>query len=393
MGYIENNLNSECIRNESLYLIILRTLIAISFIATPLNPSIGGMTLYLWIPLVLLDYNFLFSFKKISVKILLGYFIWCVCCLIISRLDLVVKSSVLFLGVMYLCMVKKEILNKIFIMMNISILWCIAQFILYQISPSLSVIIGPNNIARTVWGGFATETYTNQYVVALFPRMSGLSREAGFFVSLLSIVFILRLRNKNINLRMSLLFFLGFLFSISKSSFAIVMFFIIKPFRRIINTIPSIYMLLFVVAAYYFIALYLNVSNPHFFLDNGSAAQRFSAAYFLSQLDFKEIILGCNISDVPCFNSDIPLLNFLMGYSWYPNMGIPGLLLEMGVFGVIGIVVLLFVLKLDSFDIIILALFTSTVTLFTVDSFIILTYYYIVSNHASAQDDSRVRYE
>ncbi|WP_347299323.1 hypothetical protein [Clostridium perfringens] len=74
-------------------------------------------------------------------------------------------------------------------------------------------------------------------------------------------------------------------------------------------------------------------------------------------------------------------MDYLGGFGFKPNVGLLGVAMEMGVIGLIAIIFFCMYLKLDSYDVVILVLFTATVTFFTVDSFIILTYYYIYSNH------------
>ncbi|MNW18964.1 hypothetical protein D3C71_2187510 [compost metagenome] len=66
-------------------------------------------------------------------------------------------------------------------------------------------------------------------------------------------------------------------------------------------------------------------------------------------------------------------------------MGLSGLIMDMGLLGFVGVIFSFVILKLDSYDVAILAIFTATVSFFTVDSFIILTYFYILTNHKSQE--------
>lgn len=365
---------------ESFYLKFLRWLIAIFIIASPLSPFISNTTLYLWIPLVLLDFQYINTFRKISKPILLCLFLWLSMCIMFLRYDLAIKSFVLILGVSYLLRVGGAITNKVYICMLISIVWCIIQFVAYQISPVYSTIIGPSSISKFIWGEFATNTYTNQYVVFLFPRMSGLSREAGFFASLLIISFMIRVRDHKLSLPEKILFLLGYLFSLSKSSISLVFYFILKPMRKILQKIPVIITFIALMVIFVALAQFLDIGSPNYFTNNDSIAHRLSASYLMLHMDIGNLLYGCN-TDYNCLVDYQPVFNFLAAQGMMPAVGLSGVVMDMGLLGFVAIVFLFLIMKLDSYDVAILVIFTATVSFFTLDSFIILTYYYILTNH------------
>ncbi|EME1466678.1 hypothetical protein V3510_001966 [Serratia marcescens] len=372
---------------ERLFLNILRWGIAFYFIATPFNPYVGDVTLYLWIPLVFMDYEFIRKLSTVSLKILLCFCVWTVLCLAFWRYDLVVKTFALVLGVAYIHKIGKPVFSKIYVCMLISVIWCILQFSLYEFAgTNYSAAIGPKAISIAIWGDYATKTFTNQYEVFLLPRMSGLSREAGFFVSLLIISFMIRLRDFKLKAWEIVLFALGYIFSLSKASVILFLIAAVYPFRRILAKIPVVLTFSLFIVVFVSIANYLNVGIPAFFYENQSIAHRFSASYLVLNMNVPSFLIGCG-KEYECFTNYQPIVDYLGGFGFKPNVGLLGVTMEMGVIGLIAIVFFCMYLKLDSYDVVILVLFTATVTFFTVDSFIILTYYYIYSNHTKNKSD------
>ena len=362
---------------ERLFLNILRWGIAFFFIATPFNPYVGDVTLYLWIPLVFMDYEFIRKLSTVSLKILLCFCVWTVLCLAFWRYDLVVKTFALVLGVAYIHKIGKPVFSKIYVCMLISVIWCILQFSLYEFAgTNYSAAIGPKAISIAIWGDYATKTFTNQYEVFLLPRMSGLSREAGFFVSLLIISFMIRLRDFKLKAWEIVLFALGYIFSLSKASVILFLIAAVYPFRRILAKIPVVLTFSLFIVVFVSIANYLNVGIPAFFYENQSIAHRFSASYLVLNMNVPSFLIGCG-KEYECFTNYQPIVDYLGGFGFKPNVGLLGVTMEMGVIGLIAIVFFCMYLKLDSYDVVILVLFTATVTFFSVDSFIILTYYYI----------------
>ncbi|CAI1150670.1 hypothetical protein C5188_11650 [Serratia liquefaciens] len=368
------------VTHESFYLKLLRWLIALFIIASPLSPFVANTTLYLWIPLVFLDFEYIRTFKKIPKAVLLCIFIWLSLCFLFFRYDLAIKSFVLILGVSYLVKIGNPITNKVYVCMLISIIWCVIQFIAYQVSPSYSAAIGPGSISKFFWGEFATMTYTNQYTLFLFPRMSGLSREAGFFASLLIISFMIRYRDNKLGLIEKSLFLLGYLFSLSKSSITLVLFFILHPMRNLLRKVPVIIAFIGFIVIFVSLAQFLNIGSPNYFTVNESIAHRLSASYLMLHMNIGNLLYGCN-TEYNCIVDYQPVIKYLTDQGMVPAVGLSGLIMDMGLLGFVGVIFSFVVLKLDSYDVAILAMFTATVSFFTVDSFIILTYFYILTNH------------
>ncbi|EIH8434215.1 hypothetical protein AXX71_005352, partial [Escherichia coli] len=111
-----------------------------------------------------------------------------------------------------------------------------------------------------------------------------------------------------------------------------------------------------------------------------SIAHRLSASYLMLHMDIGNLLYGCN-TDYNCLVDYQPVFNFLAAQGMMPAVGLSGVVMDMGLLGFVAIVFLFLIMKLDSYDVAILVIFTATVSFFTLDSFIILTYYYILTNH------------
>lgn len=377
--FLNSVFNNIAIR-EGFYLSCLRWLIAFFFIATPFNPSINDTTIYLWLPMIFFDKDFVLQLiKRMNLKYLFLLFLWLACCLLSFKFHLIIKCVSIFLGVSYIYLVGNAVVKKIYICFLFSALFCIFQFVIFFYSPALAHQFGPEEISVALWGEYATLTFTNQYVLFLFPRMSGLSREAGFFVSLLCIVYLIRIQYGKLFFSEKIIFLLGFLFSLSKISILGVLLPILFLFKRVINKVPVFFTFFILLVTYCYIAVYLDISSTSYFYDNESIAHRFSAAYLVLNMKQEYLLTGCPI-DLNCFNSESrALVHFLVNErSLYPSIGFIGLILDFGLLGLILTFFSVIILRLNSFKLLILILFTSTVYILTADNFIILLYFYIV---------------
>lgn len=132
----------------------------------------------------------------------------------------------------------------------LSIFVAIVQFVLYYTMPELSIILGPQSISEFIWGEYATITNTNFYeAISGITRVSGLSREAGFFASLLNCVILyhyLESKTKGVKISWTYILFwlVAYVISFSKMSLLIIPMLIIIALKRQINSIPAFTILL-----------------------------------------------------------------------------------------------------------------------------------------------------
>jgi hypothetical protein len=128
--------------------------------------------------------------------------------------------------------------------MAINVLFAMAQFVLFYVDRDLSLQLGPQNLSKMLWGDYATDTNTNFYEIFYFSRVSGFSREAGFFSSLLVASFVADIVRGTTNRKMIVLYCIGLFISFSKSSFVFVIFAALYPLRHRIRTVHPLVVLL-----------------------------------------------------------------------------------------------------------------------------------------------------
>lgn len=365
-----------------MYLSILRMMVAISLIATPINPYYGGLTVYLWIFLVFLDIDFVGRLRKVNIKYLLIAFSWITLAFFELHFSLALKLIVLFIGISYLCLMDEEIFPKLRIAFIISCIFCMIQFCLYFINPVYSASIAGENIGKFIWGeALATPAYVNQYVVFLFPRMAGLSREAGFFASLLVIMVLIILSRKKIKYKEAIFYILAYVFSLSKVSLSGFLLLLIFPFRKFVDKIPMFISILVSILFFMYLAYSLNIGENNYVYNNESMAHRLSSSYIVPKLNDKEFFIGCGESITKCVvNPDNQLIRyFSIDGGLEPNTGINGIWVIFGFLGVVLFLFTIYLLNFKSFDLIVMLLVMSTVTFMTMDNFVILTYYYLLT--------------
>lgn len=355
-----------------------RFLISFSLIATVINPYLFGITIYLWFFLIFFDFLFVQRLKNISKKVLILLILWLSYCLIKFDFSDAFKIAALFFGVGYLYAMDKEIYPKLKLVFYISCLFCIVQFVFYWINPTFSSSIAGSNLSATIWGeSFATPGFVNQYEVLFLPRMGGLSREAGFFASLVIVMALIIYIREKTNIKEKVIHFSAYIFSLSKVSFSNLVIFFLFPLRKLINKIPLALTFIFISLTFIFFANFLKMDVNHFALHNETFAHRFASSYLIPRMDIQEFLIGCfDYSTCQVFDNS-NLINDLVDKQLYPNTGINGIFVD---FGLLGFLLLLFSywwLGLKSFDILLLSIMTATVSVYTIDNFVILTYYFL----------------
>lgn len=258
--------------------VVIPNLFFFFFIAQIFSPYIFGVTLYLEVLIAFLDFNFCRWLMKGRRKPL--FMVLLILPLIFLRPAISIKLLSLIISVAYL---NYSYQNSFFLLTRyfmLSIIVAIVQFTLYYTIPELSIILGPQSISEYIWGENATITNTNFYeAISGIIRVSGLSREAGFFASLLNCVVLyhyLERKTKGVKLSWTYRFFLlvAYVISFSKMSLLIIPMLIVIALKRQINTAP-VYVVLFLFYVIQFAVWY----HSHFLLidDNVTFTHRFGA--------------------------------------------------------------------------------------------------------------------
>lgn len=354
---------------------IYANLFFLFFTAQILSPYIAGKTLYLEIIVAALNpYFWKWICKKNSIYKINTKYVFIVLGLvliaILGHIDTSIKILVIFFYVIHLFYLYDKNLWKLNRYLVISVLLGIIQFCFTFIDPIMAAMIGPTAISTFIWGDLATPTFTNFYTIIYFPRVSGLSREAGFFASyIITVIFLSYLEKNTYNKKIWLLYCIGYVISFSKMSLAIIGVFLVNFFRRIINYIPfAIGIIIFIS----FISIAVEF-NKIFILSDVSFLHRFSGYISLYNLDFMDILFGTNVEKIGDYPSKLIIAGNFTNFA-----GFSGWIIENGIIVLCIFFTILYLLGINIVGIYILLLFTINVSVDTNQNFVVLTYFIIL---------------
>lgn len=352
------------------------------FIAQILSPLIGEKTLYLEIIVALL--NPFFIIWIINQKIKRKYFALYIAIILLFMIGNPIASIKFFalsIGVLFLFYSYERNIFYLKTYILISIILAILQFFFTFYNPQIAYLLGPTNIAKTLWGEHATATFTNFYSIFLLPRVSGLSREAGFFASLIvAYIFFIFIKNNREQRKESYssnaLLLVGYILSFSKMSFMIFPLIIIDKLRDIINIIPlfiSIFLFLIFMIVFWSINIDFLVEPSH-----ATFLQRFSAYPTLLDINLNQLFFGIN--DPSEINAKLAQIVHDRGGIF---AGFGGYILYNGILSILVIFIGLYFAGVSSSGIFILLLLTINVEIDTNQNFVVLTYFIILKYYAT----------
>lgn len=345
------------------------------FTAQILSPYISGRTIYLEVIIAILNpYFWKWVYKKNNIYIINIKYIFVVLGLILiailGHIDTSMKILVIFFCVIHLFYLYDKNLWKLNRYLVISILLGIVQFSLTFIDPIMAGLIGPTSISKLIWGDLATPTYTNFFTVFYFPRVSGLSREAGFFASYIVVaIFLSYIERKKYPKKIHLMHFLGYIISFSKMSLVILGVFFINSLKNFINYIPIGFgIILFVGSVSIIVGL-----NKDFILNDTTFLHRFSGYISLYNLDMQDVLFGIDFEKVGDYSSKSIMAGNLQGFA-----GFAGWIIENGIIIMCIFLIILYLLGVNMSGIYILLLFTINVSPDSNQNFVVLTYFMIL---------------
>lgn len=348
------------------------------FVAQILSPYIYGITIYLEVLIAFVDPYYrkwlLGHRRKLPLVLLLVSVPVFFLKIIVSLKLICLVLSITYL--LYTYQVNLFYLQRFF---TISIIVAVAQFCLFYTFPSLSIILGPENISEMIWGEYSTPTFTNFYAVfGGIIRVCGLSREAGFFASMLICVIILcYMEYKKYNIKISKWYFamlcLAFVISFSKMSLLIIPTILCIRYRKMIDKISQLGMIIslfifFIVIWYHsdFLAKEENVTFTHRFgaygiiLDINDAVRLLFGSSELSTHDFN------------CLYAK-KYMDVLEGYTSFAGMG--GYIISNGLLLTSILFVMLCNTGVSTTGILLLFLLTMNVQMDTNQNFVVLAYF------------------
>ena len=375
--------------NKDRYKRIIAILFFFFFMTPILSPRIGNSTLYLHWIIPFLDMDFLKEIISIKMKksqlIIISVLV--LACIVLSKLKLALEIVLIIESVLYIkyCY-KNNNLKYLYWGMNINIIIAIIQFIVYYISPDLARAIGPSNVSKIIWGSHATATFTNMFPNAIgIVKVSGWSREAGFFNSLIiitALVYIFVDKKTRKSKLQYILFLIGFLLSLSKVSILPILIIPIILLKKYVDKIPYILGIIIILVVGIATSEVLRTHNQYYNAYSQyyeTFTHRFSGYSILKQLPLQNIILGIDtLDELP---ESIKENNTYLQYIYRFNefCGMPSMLIHNGL-----IISLLYftTLKIFNFktsDLFIITIVTLTVNYTTQTSFVVLTYYLILN--------------
>lgn len=385
--------------NRDTYISLVFFMFSILFLSPVLSPKMGNVTIYLnwFVPFMdgYFDIYIITKVKKQKKEILVTVLLIFVITILRGSFFKLLKIITIFYTVVYLQYAYKKIgFKQLYRAFNINVYIAIAQFLAYLRSPSLAYLIGPRNIATMIWGASNSGGNTNFYPIwGNIPRVSGLSREAGFFAALINvivIVYIFDKKNRGMyersrfrirHYKQEFLFLIAYCISFSKMSLVLPMCILIYCFRKEINKVPFSIGFGVVWAVLGGVSCYLN-NIGYYTAKNESISHRFYGyGIVFKELSFKEFLIG-NANGILELNStaasDYPIYNFLLQRGFDSFCGYAEFII---CFGYIGLFILLFslrLLKMETMDLWILLLLTFDVDLTTATSFVALAYWLVI---------------
>lgn len=375
-----------------LYQKLVAILFFLFFSCPVFSPSIFGLTLYLYYFIPFLDFEFdkycihnIFKQLK-SRKLLFSIVILLFFSIIFGHIVFAIELLLLIFLVIYLIYIyKKDGFKYLYIFMNINIIIGIVQFVSYYCFPDLLDVLNPTYIANFILGPYATGTYNNLYPSTLsIVRVSGLSREAGFFASLIFVSFLCynftyRKSKKKCSYYLQNLFFIiGFIISFSKVSILVIPAYFVLKYRNAINLIKTSILITLIVISGILFSNTLKIER--YYDENVSSlyetfAHRFGGYTLLGQIDIKTALIGSEkISDL---NSIILNSNYFIKHilKFDTVSGISSLLIQQGFIIAILFYAFLKQSKFKAAEVLFVSIITITVNYTTQTSFVVLAYF------------------
>jgi hypothetical protein len=249
-------------------------------------------------------------------------------------------------------------------------------------------ILYPSDIGNYLYGGFALPTGQTGMGAEgyLLPfRFSGLSREPGFFSSLLIVSYLLLLDQKEIKNRKWHLavHLVGLLIAFSKISAVFFPFFLFAYFLRFwMDRIPKIVIIggtlvsLMVMTYYYYGAVGIDIVDI-------SIRHRTIGYAVLQELDVVDLVFGVGFRNIASRVSEIPIIAHSIWYYDMPGAvvagsGLSSVIIDHGLLYFLMLIFLLYFLKAGSYELFLFLLLTINENPLTSSSFVLIGIYYML---------------
>ncbi|MCX4173962.1 MULTISPECIES: hypothetical protein [Paraburkholderia] len=356
-----------------MYSRLISALFYMFFTCVILNPQVNGITLYFYLLIPFLDPEFA-RFLSGTARRWAGPLLIAVVASGLTSPSAAVRVLSIAICIGYLMYTAERRISYLHPWMVINILFAIVQFAMYYIDRDFAMQLGPTNLAKLIWGNYATSTYTNFFEVFYFARVSGFSREAGFFSSLLVTSFIVYLLSDSPNKKIIAIYLIGLFISFSKSSMTLFLFAALYPVRARLRSVHPLMTMVAYFAVTAAISVYL-ASND--FFDSETFGHRLAGYAFLFDARLGDIVSGITAHDIITHYKYLPYIRLIQGEmedAGVPFAGLAATVAEMGIFSALILFGVIAFTASDGFVMLIFLLISATVSVTTVTSFIPLAY-------------------
>ncbi|MBI5443945.1 MAG: hypothetical protein HY900_22395, partial [Deltaproteobacteria bacterium] len=337
------------------------------FLTSPvLSPAVNSTSVYLFLVIPLVDPEFLryLKNKRINPNFLFAALLLLTASIPYASLHFGLKVVSIVVTVTYMQYTLQTGRFHLYKYINLNVAVALVQVI------GLLVFqrgwLFPFDIGTALWGKYALltgPTPAEAEGILLAFRFSGLSREPGFFASLVIASFLLLLDHRTVPRRKLhlLVHTIGIVVSFSKISLA---FFAVFPFvffsRRLVEKVPKSLVVGGVLAAMVAATLYV---YDHYGVDyvNQSFQHRTFGYALLRELSTLDLLCGVGFRNVVSRAGQIPLIMHSSMYERFPDMiaggsGLASIIVDHGVLFFLMLVFLLYLVEANAYELLLFLL-------------------------------------
>jgi capsular exopolysaccharide synthesis family protein len=355
-----------------MYSKIVSVLFYMFFTCVIFNPRVNGYTIYFYLFIPFLDPSYL-RFLTATARSWSGPLLVAVAVSLLGSPSVAMRVISIALCIGYLMYTMGRRICYLHHWMGINVAFAIVQFAVYYVDRGLAAQLGPTLLAQSIWGQYATRTYSNYYEIFYFARASGFSREAGFFSSLLVASLIAHLLTEKVNKKLVAMYCVGLFICFSKSSLILFIFLALFPLRHKLRLIHPLLVFTAFIGVVGLTGIYL---GSHDFYGSTTFAHRFNGYPFLLDAKLEDLLGGVTADDVRSRYMYLPAFRLVETEiaSGVPFAGLPASIAEMGLFSALLLFGVVAFTASDGFVMLLLLLLTSTVSITTVTSFVPIAY-------------------
>jgi len=252
----------------------------------------------------------------------------------------------------------------------------------------------PADIGGFLYGSYSLgvgETGIGALGYLLPYRFSGLSREPGFFSSLLIASFLLLLNDRSVKRRNVILAVhaIGIVLGFSKISIAFFsVFLLVFLFRNLVNRVPKPVAIGVAVALLMVGTSYLYRTMGVDYLDP-SLSHRTIGYAILGELSAPDLLFGVGFRNIASRMGEIPLIAHSIWYENAPGAilagsGLSSVIIDHGLLYFLMLMFLLHVLRVNTYEMLLFLLLTVNENPLTSSSFVLIGIYYMLSSRPDA---------